>query len=302
MSRQQTNTASEATQIGAQRAKAAPAPARSPPAKAGTASPRAAPGPARAPEGGRRPAAAGGSDGALASHAIRVLCVDDHAVLVEGLKAQFAIHGGIEVVGRLASAARLVEEVVRLRPNLVLLDIEMPGPDAFEMADRLKRAHPEVRVMVLSAHVRDGYISASFAAGVSAYFAKSDELDDIIGGIHTLMAKPAGTFLLGPKVRERCRPLTSRVGAVGGAAGAAPGDEVSAAGGVPMTLLGSLTTREAEVLRLIGKGLSRVQIAAQLCRSAKTIDGHQDRMMKKLGIPARADLMRFAIREGLAQA
>jgi DNA-binding NarL/FixJ family response regulator len=69
-----------------------------------------------------------------------------------------------------------------------------------------------------------------------------------------------------------------------------------------MTLLASLTPREIEILRLIGKGLSRVQIGAQLCRSVKTIDGHQDRMLRKLGIEARADLMRFAIREGLAQA
>jgi DNA-binding CsgD family transcriptional regulator len=67
-------------------------------------------------------------------------------------------------------------------------------------------------------------------------------------------------------------------------------------------VLGALTTREMEILRLIGKGLSRVRIGAQLCRSVKTVDGHQDRMMKKLGITARADLMRFAIREGLAQA
>ncbi|MCX5689245.1 MAG: LuxR C-terminal-related transcriptional regulator [Planctomycetota bacterium] len=70
----------------------------------------------------------------------------------------------------------------------------------------------------------------------------------------------------------------------------------------PVTLLASLTPREIEILRLIGKGLSRVQIGAQLCRSVKTIDGHQDRMLRKLGIEARAYLMRFAIREGLAQA
>lgn len=225
--------------------------------------------------------------GGVASHAVRVICVDDHAVLVEGLKAQFAIDGGVEVVGRLATAARLVEEVARLRPDAVLLDIEMPGPDAFETADRLRRAHPKVRIIVLSAHVRDAFISASFRAGVCAYFAKSDELEDIVKGIHECIRNTAGTFLLGPKVRERCRPSAGGSNAVLGA---------------PMTLLASLTSREAEILRLIGKGLSRTQIAAQLCRSVKTIDGHQERMMRKLGIPARADLMRFAIREGLAQA
>jgi DNA-binding NarL/FixJ family response regulator len=72
--------------------------------------------------------------------------------------------------------------------------------------------------------------------------------------------------------------------------------------GSPRTLLESLTPREEEILRFIGKGMSRGMIAAQLCRSVKTVDAHQGRMMKKLGLSARADLMRFAIREGLAQA
>ncbi len=236
--------------------------------------------------------------------AIRVLCVDDHAVLVEGLKAQFAIDGGLDVVGRLATAAKLVEEVERLRPGAVLLDIEMPGPDAFEMADRLHRSHPEVRVIVLSAHIRDAFITASFSAGVSAYFAKSDELEDIVRGIHEVMRSRPGSFLLGPKVRERCRPIAAATPRTehGKAQDAAADDAAFARSQEPLTLLTTLTSRENEILRLIGKGLSRTQIAEQLCRSPKTIDGHQDRMMKKLGIAARADLMRFAIREGLAQA
>jgi len=237
----------------------------------------------------------------FASHAIRVLCVDDHAVLVEGLKARFAMDGAIEVVGGLGSATRLLEEVARLRPNAVILDIEMPGPDSFEMADRLKRTHPEVRVIVLSAHIRDSFISASFAAGACGYFAKSDELNDIVAGIQEVMRAPGGTFILGPKVRERCRPIsTSRCSP----APTEPdlNERSTDRAGLPTTRLASLTPRETEVLRMIGKGLSRVQIAAQLCRSAKTVDAHQGRMMKKLGIEARTDLIRFAIREGLVTA
>lgn len=234
-----------------------------------------------------------------ASGPVRVLCVDDHAVLVEGLRAQFSITGDIQVVGRLATADRLLEEVERLKPDAVLLDIEMPGADVFEMADRLRRRRPEVRVIVLSAHIRDGYISAAFAAGVCAYFAKSDELENIVRGIHDVVRHRGGTFVLGPMVRERCRPIATDKP---GAAGLREPEIALTGAGVPITHLDSLTAREAEILRLIGKGLSRTQIAAQLCRSVKTIDGHQDRMMKKLGIVARADLMRFAIREGLAQA
>lgn len=233
--------------------------------------------------------------------AVRVLCVDDHAVLVEGLRAQFSIDGTIEVVGQLGSAEGLVEEVQRLKVQAVLLDVEMPGPDAFEMTVRLLRSRPEVRVMILSAHIRDGFISAAFNAGVSAYFAKSDEVEDIVEGVHQMMASKARSFLLGPRVLERCRHPSAheRKSQVRRGSGSTAIAEPLEA---PLTLLSSLTTREAEILRLIGKGLPRTRIAAMLCRSVKTIDGHQDRMMKKLGIASRADLMRFAIREGLAQA
>lgn len=222
---------------------------------------------------------------------IRVLCVDDHAVLVEGLRAQFAIEGRIGVVGRLASAEKLLDEAARLNPDVVLLDIEMPGPDAFEMADRLRHVQPRARVIFLSAHIRDSYISAAYKCGAWGYFAKSDELDAISDGVKKVGQSTSGTFVLGPKVQQRCKPPSGSQNAAERAENATPG-----------THLESLSERELEVLRLIGKGLSRNEIAAELSRSAKTIDGHQERVMKKLGIKSRADLMRFAIREGLAEA
>jgi len=227
----------------------------------------------------------------VASAGVRVLCVDDHAVLIEGLKAQFAIDGAIQVVGRLPSAEKLLEEVARLKPDIVILDIEMPGPDVFEMADRLRHMHPTLRFVFLSAHIRDGYLAAAYKCGAWGYFTKGDELEDIVAGIMQLAHTSGGTFVMSPKVRERC--------------GAVKTDHPHSAsndGGKPTTPLDALTSREVEVLRLIGKGLSRVEIAKELSRSAKTIDGHQERIMKKLGIDSRADLMRFAIREGFAEA
>lgn len=223
---------------------------------------------------------------------VRVLCVDDHAVLIEGLRAQFAIEDRIRIVGRLASPEKLLEEATRLRPDVVLLDIEMPGPDVFEMADRLRHMHSRIRIVFLSAHIRDGYIASAYKCGAWGYFAKGDELEDIVAGLTEVARSSAGTFVMGPKVRERCAP--ARAGA------SAPKHGVPAA--PPSTLLDQLTPREVEVLRLIGKGRSRNEIAAELCRSAKTIDGHQDRVMKKLGIDSRAELMRFAIREGFSEA
>lgn len=247
-------------------------------------------------EAGPQPARAGIADPAASDDnaGVRVLCVDDHAVLVEGLRAKFAVEDRIRIVGSLATAERLLEETARLNPDIVLLDIEMPGPDIFEMADRLRRAHPKLRFVFLSAHIRDGYLAAAYKCGAWGYFAKGDALDDIVAGLGEVARSTAGTFVMGPKVRAHCRPATMRTARR--SADAAP------PGAGPATPLASLSSRELEVLRLIGKGLTRVQIAAELSRSAKTIDRHQDRMMKKLGLSNRADLIRLAIREGLAEA
>lgn len=253
---------------------------------------RSAPTPAaKRPKGASKPAAPQEPDGV----GVRVLCVDDHAVLIEGLNAQFAVDGRIGIVGRLASAESLLEEVARLRPDVVLMDIEMPGPDAFEMADRLHRMHPRVRIIFLSAHIRDGYVAAAFKCGAWGYFAKSDELEHICAGVMEVARNHAGAFVLGPKVKKRCRPPTSGTSR-------RKADRAGIDPDCPATPLDSLTAREIEVLRLIGRGLSRVEIGKELSRSAKTIDGHQEHIMTKLGIGSRAELMRFAIREGFAEA
>lgn len=218
---------------------------------------------------------------------VKVLCVDDHALLVDGLKAQFDIEGHIRVVGHLVTAERLLEEVARLKPDVALLDIEMPGPDVFEIADRLHHANPGLRFIFLSAHIRDGYLSAAYKCGASGYFSKGDDVEDIVRGILEIARSQHGTFLMSPKVKERCGPARPA---------STTSDEA------PSTRSDSLTPREVEIVRLIGKGLSRTEIAKELSRSAKTIDGHQERVMKKLGIESRADLVRYAIREGYAEA
>lgn len=225
------------------------------------------------------------------SASVRVLCVEDHAVLVEGLKAQFGIDGRIEVVGQIPSADRVLEEVARLKPDIVMFDIEMPGSDVFEMADRLRHLHPNLRFVFLSAYVRDGYLAAAYKCGAWGYFSKGDDLSDIVAGIMSVARSPTATFVMGRKVREICLPRGTH---------REPGHTVAEL--KPSGRLDALTQREIEVLRLIGKGKSRHEIAAELSRSVKTIDGHQDRIMKKLNIETRADLLRFAIREGLAEA
>jgi DNA-binding NarL/FixJ family response regulator len=226
---------------------------------------------------------------------VRVVCVDDHVVLIEGLKAQFAADGQIRCVASLTSAEEVIDTVAEHRPDVVLLDIEMPGPDVFEMADRLHHLHPGTRFVFLSAHIRDGFLASAFRCGGSGYFAKGDDLEEIVDGLKRIARCAEGTFILGSKVRARCQPPKMRNGRV-------VGKSVDAPSGPPPTLLDSLTQRELEVLRLIGKGMSRGEIGGELARSPKTVDGHQERIMKKLRVFTRAELMRFAIREGLAQA
>jgi len=233
---------------------------------------------------------------------VRLLCVDDHAFLVEGLKAQFSATGGgreFQVVGRLASAQSLIREAQRLRPDIVLLDIEMPGPDPFEMADRLHRLDDRAKIVFLSAYVRDHYIAEAYRCGACGYFSKADEIEDIVEGLRQV-AKGGGAdgdFVFGPKVKARCRPPKQRHTLAWGG-----GVRTAKREAQPPSRLETLSARELEVLRLIGKGQSRNEVAEALSRSAKTIDRHQERMLKKLGLETRAELMKFAIREGLAEA
>ncbi len=249
----------------------------------------------------RRRAADAPPSGALARDAskapVRVLCVDDHVVLVEGLKAQFGIDGQLRCVASLDSAEHAIEAVAEHRPDVVVFDIEMPGPDVFEIADRLHHLHPGVRFVFLSAHIRDGFLASAYRVGASGYFAKGDELEEIVEGLKRVARCAEGTFVMGSKVKARCQQPKSRGTRLG-----VPTPRGSAPAGPPATLLDSLTQRELEVLRLIGKGLSRGEIGEELARSPKTVDGHQERILKKLRMETRADLMRFAIREGLAQA
>lgn len=215
---------------------------------------------------------------------IRILCVDDHAFLIDGLKARFGMERDLELVGRLSSAEGLAAAVKEHRPDIVLLDIEMPGPDPFEAASDLKRLYPDTKVVILSAYVRDHYLSAAFRAGAWGYFSKSDEAEEIVNGLRQVAR---GEFTLGPKVQERCKPVETR-----------RGGKVEP----PNTRLDTLTAREREVLRMIGKGMTRAEIAEAITRSPKTVDGHREKIMQKLDIHDRGELVRFAIREGLVEA
>ena len=212
---------------------------------------------------------------------IRVLCVDDHALLIEGFRSRLALEPDMEIIGQLGDAKALVQEADRLAANVVLLDIEMPGPDPFEVLAELTRRLPDVRTIMLSAHVRDHYIDAAFKAGAWGYLSKSDEPDRIVDAIRSVVH---GEFAFGPKVLERCQ--------------APPGPRYVAR---PTSKLDLLTPRETQILRMIGNGQSRTEIAASIHRSPKTVDNHRAAIMEKLGLNTRVELARYAIAEGLSE-
>lgn len=210
----------------------------------------------------------------MISRTIRVLCVDDHAFLAEGLRSKLALERDMEFVGWLPDASHIVREVEERRADVVTLDIEMPGPDPFEAVEDLQRRCPDVKTIMLSAYVRDSYIDAAVEAGAWGYLSKSDDPDEIVTAIRTVVD---GKFAFGPSVRDR----------------------LPAPRGKSRSSL--LTAREQQILRMIGRGMSRSEIAHALYRSSKTVDAHQQSIMKKLRIHDRVDLVRYAIREGLVE-
>ena len=214
----------------------------------------------------------------------RVLCVDDHAFLVEGLKSRLDVEPDMELVGRSPNADHLTADVQRTAAHVVLLDIEMPGRDAFDAMDELHRQCPEVRTILLSAHVRDQHIDTAFKSGAWGYLSKSDSPEDVLAGIRKVTQ---GKLAFSPEVMDRFQPAAKGKKGV-------RDDHAS-------SKLGLLTLRERQVLRMIAKGMSRTSIAEQLCRSPMTVDNHRKSIMRKLGIQDRVELARYAIAEGIVE-
>ncbi len=214
---------------------------------------------------------------------ITVFCVDDHAFLIEGLRSKFEKEDGIELVGTLPSADGLIGAAEEVKPKVVLLDIEMPGRDPFEIIDELREKCPACRVILLSAFVRHSYLDLAVKMGAWGYVSKRDAPSAIISAIKQVNA---GRFAFSPEVITRCgldpnRPMPT--------------------GGKPESKLNRLTPRELQILRMIGRGMPRNAIANAIHRSPKTVDAHRASIMEKLGLHDRVDLARFAIREGLVE-
>lgn len=217
----------------------------------------------------------------MSDRLLRVLCVDDHPILVEGVRARLRLEPELELVGDLASADNLIAEAKKHKPDIVLMDVAMPGLDPFTAATDLGRQCPDVKTVFLSAHIRDHYLDAAFRAGAWGYLYKGDDIEDIVQAIKRVAA---GEYVFSPRVLQRVRvPGTPQP----------PGPPKRA------SKFDALTPMEVQILRMIGQGLSRTRIARDLHRSVKTVDTHRAAIMQKLDIHDRTELALFAAREGL---
>ncbi len=205
---------------------------------------------------------------------LRVFIADDHPVLRCGLRGLVAGEPDMEVVGEAAdgrAAARLVAE---LRPDVVVMDVSMPGGGGAEASAAIRDRCPGVRVVALTAHEDRAYLQQMLAAGATGYVLKRSAAADLVGAIRHAAA---GNTYLDPAIAGR---LVTGLGPAGW------GDQPE------------LSDREGEVLKGIARGFSNKQIAARLKISVKTVETYKARAMEKLGARSRVDVVRYAAGRG----
>jgi two-component system response regulator NreC len=207
---------------------------------------------------------------------IRILLVDDHAVLRSGLRLLLEREEGMEPVGEAGTAEDAIRSLPRLEPDVVVIDIEMPGMGGVEGAARIRERAPGVRVLVLSMHDQAQDVRRAFDAGADGYLLKAAADEDLVRAIR---AVAGGERYVHPSL---------------GAALAAP----DGAGGP----IEELTAREREVLRLLALGHTNQEIAEQLIVSVRTVESHRAHVMTKLRVTTRAGLVRAALDGGLLTA
>ena len=219
---------------------------------------------------------------------VRVLIADDQKIVREGLVTLIGLLPGIEVVGAAVDGDDAVRQATALHPDVVLMDLNMPRCNGVEATQRLRAEQPETRVVVLTTYSDDAWVFSALQAGARGFLTKDAGADEIRRAV---LAVAAGQAQLDPSVQRR---LLDALGSGQRFAVAEPG--VAGAAGLP----DELTPREAEVLGHIAAGLSNTEIAATLFVSEATVKTHINHIFTKTGLRDRAQLVRYAFRNGLA--
>lgn len=214
---------------------------------------------------------------------ISILIVDELALVREALAVCLRHQDDFEVVGYVSNPAHAVDQVTQRHPDIVLMDIEMPGLDSFDATRRIFTISPSTRVIFLSALIHDRFIELAIAAKARGFVAKLDTLDTLIQAIRETAA--GGTYF-SKLISDRIEITKTGLRAVNKS----------------KSRLAKLTPRELSILCYIAEGNAQKEIAKTLSISVKTVETHCTNLMAKLGIHDRVQLTRYAIREGITHA
>ncbi len=204
--------------------------------------------------------------------AIRILIVEDQRIVREGLRAVLEDEGEIAIVGEAANGQEAIDLFARLKPDVVLMDLQMPIVDGPEATRRIRELAPDAHILVLTTYATDEFIFKALRAGARGYLLKDASVDELMAAIRTVHA---GQTLLAPAVAARL--------VIG----------VSSGGPEP------LTPRELEVLRLMGQGRSNAEIADMLAIAPRTAKVHVQNILSKLGATNRTEAVSIAVRQNL---
>ncbi len=225
---------------------------------------------------------------------IRLMLVDDHDVVRTGLKSFLQTQPDFDVIAEAGDGLQAIEVAREVKPDIVLMDITMPGMDGLEATRQLRNLLPDTQVLALTVHEDKQYFMEMLGAGASGYITKQAAADELVEAIHTLSA---GHVYLQPALArwllEDYQRLSAQV----------PSQPVPRPEAQEDDLVGLeiLSQREREVLELVADGLNNNEIGASLGLSPKTIARHRERIMNKLNLHSRTELVKFAIRTGLLQ-
>jgi len=211
--------------------------------------------------------------------AVRLLLVDDHEIVRAGLRMLFSAEPDVQIVGEAGSGREAIEQVGRLAPDVVLMDVAMPDMNGIDATRRIKEAFPQVAVLALTMHEDEEYFFEMLSAGASGYVPKRAAPDDLLSAIRVV--NRGEVFIYPSMAKLLVKDFLRR------AEETAPADAEL------------LTPREFEVLACIADGLTNREIAEQLVISVKTVDRHRENIMRKLNLHNRVELVRYAIEKGL---
>lgn len=202
----------------------------------------------------------------------RIFIVDDHSVLRAGLRALLSGEANLEVVGEAADGEEAIRQVPQIKPDIVLMDITLPGMNGLETAKRILEQQPGVRVLMLTAHKDHSLAWEALSFGAAGFILKQAAESELINAIH---AVARGGLYIDPFIT---RPLLQQQSQV-----------------PPLTAFPeSITPREVEVLKLIARGYTNRQISEKLCISVRTVESHRANIMDKLDLTSRVELVRYA--------